>query len=148
MASGISDYFENKLIDAAFKSGSLTFPANWYVGLFTTLPGDSNSGVEVSSVGTGYARVSCPPSSSANWATTQGTSTAPSTGTSGTTYNLVDIVFPVPQSAWGTVVGFGLFDAATNGNLWYYGSLSNSIVISSGSTAKKFPAQSLVITHN
>lgn len=148
MASGISDYFENKLIDAAFKNGTITFPGTWYVGLYTTMPGDSGPGVEVSTSGTGYSRIGVAQSASANWATTQGTANSPSTGTSGSTYNLVEIVFATPTSAWGTVVGFGLFDALSGGNMWYYGALSTPITIASGSTAKKFPVQSLIISHN
>ena len=144
----MSDYFENKLIDAVFKQQSFTAPANLYIGLFTLIPGDSNSGTEVSTVGTAYTRIACNPSSSANWTTTQGTASAPSTGSSGTTSNLVDIVFPTPTADWGIITSFGLYDSITGGNLWYYGTLVTPITILAASGSKKFPAGSLVITHN
>lgn len=148
MASGLSNYLENKLIDHVFKQTPYTAPATLYVALFTVSPGDSDTGTEVSTVGTGYARAAIAASSSANWSTTQGTNTAPSTGTSGSTSNLIDINFAAPTANWGDLVAFGIYDAASGGNLLYYATFPSKITVNLGSAAKKFAAGNLVITYN
>ena len=50
----LSDYLEDKLLDHVLRGTSYTSPTTVYVGLYTTDPGDDNSGTEVS--GGSYAR--------------------------------------------------------------------------------------------
>lgn len=138
--AAMSDYLENKLIDQIFRGQAYTFPATSYIGLLTVAPSDTGGGTEVS--GNAYARVAVT-SSLANWAGTQGTGTTlASSGTSGTTSNNASITFPTPTASWGTVVGFGVYDASTSGNLLFYGTLSISKTINQGDTVT-FPASSL-----
>lgn len=128
--AALSDYAENKIIDALLRGQVLSAPATMYVGLYTTSPADMAGGVEVT--GGSYVRVAVT-SSLANWAGTQGAgTTVASTGTSGTTSNNAPISFPQATANWGTVLAFGLFDAATGGNLWIYGNLSLSQAVNSG----------------
>lgn len=141
--AAMSDYLENKLIDQIFRGQAYTFPATLYVGLFTASPADAGGGTEVT--GNGYARVAVT-GSLANWAGTQSAgSTVASSGTGGTTSNNNVITFPTPTpSGWGTVVGMGIFDASSNGNLLFYGGLTTSKTINSGD-AVTFPAGSLSV---
>ena len=52
----LSDYLEDKLLDHVLRGTSYTSPTTFYVGLYTSDPGDDNSGTEVS--GGSYARQS------------------------------------------------------------------------------------------
>jgi hypothetical protein len=134
--AAMTDYLENKIIDWLLRGQAFTPPSTVYVGLFTTAPTDAGGGVEVS--GGSYARVAVA-CTLANWAGTQGAgSTTASTGSSGTTSNNVAITFPAPTANWGTVTAFGLFDAATGGNLLIYGNLTTPKTINNGDAAPSF----------
>lgn len=137
-AGALTDYAENKLVDAVLRGQALGAPATGYVGLFTTCPTDSAAGTEVS--GGSYARVAVT-SALANWAGTQSAgSTTASSGTSGTTSNNGAITFPAPTANWGTVTCWGIFDAASAGNLWIYSTLTVNKTINSGDAAPSFAA--------
>lgn len=138
--AAMTDYLENKLIDELFRGQAYTFPAGLHVGLLTAAPSDTGGGTEVS--GNAYARQDLAPSLT-NWAGTQGaTTTTASTGNSGTTSNNVAITFPTPTASWGTVTHFGVWDAATSGNLLVYGALNIAKTINQGDTVT-FPISSL-----
>lgn len=142
--AAMSDYLENKLIDYMFRGQAYTAPTTIYVGLLTTGTNDANTGqVEVS--GGSYARVAVS-SSLANWAGTQSAgSTTASSGTSGTTSNNNAIAFPAPTANWGVITSFGMYDAATGGNLLFYGNLSISKTVNNGDAAPTFAAAALSI---
>ncbi len=146
--AAMTDFLENKLIDFLFRGQALgitgstaaagTGPTNLYVGLFTALPTDSTAGTEVA--GGSYARV-IEPCTLANWAGTQAAaSTVASAGNTGTTSNNTVITFPVPTAAWGSVVGLGLFDAATGGNLLLYAALAANKTVNNADPAPSFAA--------
>lgn len=118
---GKSDYLENEILKwvtgqaNALDDGIIT-P---YIGLYTTLPVDAGTGgVEVSTSGTAYARVSL--------ASKFGSPSA------GSITNTVAVSFTTPTASWGTVIGVGIFTASTGGNLLKYGALAVSKVIDSG----------------
>jgi hypothetical protein len=54
--------------------------------------------------------------------------------------------FPAPTASWGTVTGFGLWDASTSGNQWFCFTLSTSKTINNGDAAPSFAAGALTIT--
>lgn len=140
--AAMSDYLENKIIDQVFRGQAYSFPATLYVGLFTAAPSDTGGGTEAS--GGSYSRASVA-ASLANFAGTQGAgTTVASSGTTGTTSNNGSITFATPTASWGTVVAFGIFDAASGGNLLFYGTLTISKTINPGDTVT-FPAASLSI---
>lgn len=140
--AAMSDYLENKLVDQLFRGQAFAFPANMYVGLLTAPPADGGGGTEVS--GNNYARVTVA-ASLANFAGTQGVgTTTASTGATGTTSNNGSLTFPTPSANWGTVAAFGIYDAASGGNLLFYGNLSINKTINQGDTVT-FPAGSLSI---
>lgn len=141
--TALTNFAENKIIDALLRAQSIGAPATWYVGLFTAAPSDTGGGTEVS--GGSYARVAVT-ASLANFAGTQSAgSTTASSGTGGTSSNNGAITFPAPTASWGTVTHFGLFDASTSGNLWIWGALNASKTINNGDAAPSFAAGSLTV---
>ena len=141
--SAMSDYLENKLVDQIFRGQAFSFPATLHVGLLTSAPSDGGGGTEVS--GGGYARQSVG-ASLANFAGTQSTgSTTASSGSTGATSNNGAITFATPSAGWGTVTHFGIYDAASAGNLLFYGTLTIAKTINQSDTVS-FPAGSLSIT--
>ena len=128
--TAMTDYLENKIMDWLLRGQPFTPPTNVYVGLFTVAPNDAGGGTEVT--GNNYARVAVACTETA-WAGTQGAgTTAASSGTSGTTSNNAQINFPTPSATWGTVLAFGIFDAATGGNLLIYAPLTVAKTINPG----------------
>ncbi len=131
MAGSKTDYYENLVIQHLFES-DYSAPANLYIALFTVAPTDSTTGTECS--GGSYARVSV--ARGAGW-TSRGNATE----------NAADITFPEASGSWGTFVAFAIMDAATVGNMLYWGDLTASKTIDTGDTAK-IPAGDLDITED
>lgn len=141
--SAMSDFLENRLIDQLFRGQAAPTTTTLHVGLLTAAPSDSGGGTEVS--GGSYARVAVT-SSLANWAGTQSAgSSVASTGSGGQTSNNVAITFPTPTAGWGNVTHFGIYDAASGGNLLFWGALTIAKTINQADTVT-FPAASLSIT--
>ena len=105
----MSDYLENAVLNHVLVNTPFSSPTNVYLALFTSDPTDANTGTEVS--GGGYERQKV----------TFGTASG------GTVTNTKDVVFPETTAAWGTVTHFGLYDAATGGNLLFHGALPYSV---------------------
>lgn len=92
-------------------TGKVAFPAlpTAYIALFTAVGADTGAGfTEVS--GGGYARV----------ATTGATWNAPSGQSPSAISNVLAITFPASTATWGTVIAFGIYDAASGGNLLFW----------------------------
>lgn len=137
-AAALTDFAENKIVDAVLRGQALGAPVTGYAALYTACPTDSTAGTEVT--GGSYARVAIT-SSLANWAGTQSAgSTVASSGTSGTTSNNAAITFPAPTANWGIVVCWGILDAASAGNLWIYSALTVNKTINNGDAAPAFAA--------
>lgn len=134
-SSTSSDYLFAAEMNYLLKGTAYTSPSNIYVALFTTTPGlNGSGGSEISTAGSGYARVAVPtntgwtgPNASLEWSNTN------------------DIVFGVPTSSWGTIVSCGLYDALTGGNLLSVSPMTVSKVVSSGDGAPRILAGQLVI---
>jgi hypothetical protein len=143
--SALSDYLENKLVDAICRGVAFSSPANVFIALHTANPTDAGTGAEVS--GGAYARVSLA-ATTANFSGTQGAgTTTASTGTGGQITNNVAITFTAPSGGnWGTVTHFSMRDQITGGNLLMYGALSTPRTINSGDAAPSFAAGSLSFT--
>lgn len=117
-----SNYLENAILDHILGGPDFTRPATVYVSLHTADPTDAGTGTEVS--GNGYARVAVT-NNATNWPA----------ASSGAKSNGTTITFPTATGSWGTVSHFGIWDAATNGNLLYHGALNASKAIADGDTA-------------
>lgn len=116
--SALSDYAENKVLDVLGANATFTAPSNVYLGLSTGSLGDDNSGTELS--GNNYSRVSVSFGAAA----------------SGTMSNDAAIEFAAATGSWGSVSHWGLYDAASSGNLLVHGSFSAAKTISSGDVLK------------
>jgi len=131
--AGKSSYLEAKLIDHTTGKTSYTMPSVW-VGLYTAAPTDAGGGTEVS--GGSYARKA-----------TAGTDWNAASGNPASTTNANALSFATASASWGTVTHFGLFDAASAGNLLRWAALGTSKTVSSGDTAS-FAAGALTITED
>jgi len=125
--SSLSDYLENEVLDHILSVGSYTMPANVYVGLSTGSFGDDNSGTEIT--GNNYSRVVASFGAAA----------------SGTSSNDAAIEFAAATGSWGSVSHFGIFDAASSGNLLIHGAFTTAKTIASGDILK-IPTGDLDIT--
>ena len=115
-----TNYFENQMLNL-MRNTSITAPANVYLALFLSNPGDSGSeGTEISY--TNYARQAV-------------AFTAPAASGSGyMIQNSAQISFAEATSNVGTVTYVGVYDALTGGNLLLYGQLDTPLVVQSGVT--------------
>lgn len=125
--SAMSDYLENEILDHILSVGSYTMPSAVYVGLSTGSFNDDNSGTELT--GNNYSRVAATFSAAA----------------SGTTSNSAAIEFAAATGSWGSVSHFGVFDAASSGNLLIHGAFTVAKTIASGDILK-IPTGDLDIT--
>lgn len=111
MPGSKTNYLEEKLLDHVFGLASYTAPTTVYLALFTSAPGESGGGTEVSAAD--YARK----------ALTNNNTTWERSGS--TVTNTSEIQFPECQNNWGTVVATALFDASTGGNMLYYSTIAS-----------------------
>ncbi len=137
-----SNFLEAVVADTLLGRSSIySWPGTLYFALFNSMPdGNGQNGAEVPSAnGTGYARV----------AVTNGTSQWPGLPTTGATKgiksNLNAITFPAALTAWGDVVGFGIYDAASGGNLLVSSPLDTTRTVAANDTMR-FTAGSLQFT--
>lgn len=101
-----SYYLDNLFVNAALRNVAFVPPPIVFLALYTAAPGPGGGGTELA--GGGYGRqpiVFAPPSN-------------------GSSSNVSDIVFPVALTDWGTITSYGIFDAASGGNLLYFANLS------------------------
>lgn len=142
-AAALSDYAENKLVDALLRGQSLGAPATWHLALYTTTCSDAGPGTEVSTAGTAYARQAVSASLAA-WAGTQSAgSTVASTGSGGTTSNNATISWTQSAAAWGTVQAVGWMDAASSGNRWICIDLGTPLAVAGAGYTVSFQPGSL-----
>ena len=123
MAGSKSDYLELKVLDHVLGNTAFTAPATVYLALYTVAPTDAGGGTEVT--GGSYVRKSVV-NNTTNWPAASG----------GLKENGVEFTFVTATADWGTVVAFGIFDAATAGNLLYWAGLTVSKSVLNGDTAK------------
>lgn len=129
-----SNYLENKLLRHELGHEIWARPGNHYFALFTAAPNDAGGGTEVA--GNGYQRKALP-NDGTLW-------TDPVDGES---QNAVGVEFVEPTDTWGTVTHFGIFDAASGGNLLRWGPLTTPRTIGAG-FVPYFPAGQLVISED
>ena len=116
--SAMSDYLENKILDHVLGTTAYTAPSTVYIGLATASFADDNSGTELT--GNNYSRVSA----------------SFDAASSGTTDNSAAIEFAAATGSWGSVSHFGIFDAASSGNLLIHGAFTSAKTIASGDVLK------------
>jgi hypothetical protein len=108
MADNLTDSEERRLLDLSLTNGTV------YLALFTVAPDDAGAGgTEVT--GGGYARQAMP---FANAAATDGSGISSKA-------NSAAITFPAATAAWGTLVAFGIMDAATGGTMRWHRNMTS-----------------------
>lgn len=124
MASGMTNFMRNKIIDWWHRGQAATPPATVYIALVSTTPSAATAGTALS--GTGYARQAVS-SSMVAWAGTQGAgTTSASSGTSGVTSNNAVVDFGTAGAAWGTASHWEAYDALTGGNRLFFGEITDN----------------------
>lgn len=113
----MSNYLRNKLLDHANGKTAFTMPTTVYLAALTSASSVSGPGTEVSTASTGYAR--------------QAITATLSAASSGSSSNSGTVTFGPASSAWGTITDFAVFDAATAGNMLWFGTLGASKTIAS-----------------
>lgn len=133
-----SDYLHDLQMNYLLKNTDWTPPASLWVALFITKPGlDGTGGTEVSTSGTGYARVEI--EAADGW---QGPS-----GNTREFSNIANVVFGTPTANWGTITGAGLYDHETNStHLFYVANLTTSKTVNLGDGAPQILAGQLRIS--
>lgn len=116
MAGDASAYLRNKLVDHSLGTAAYTKPSAVYLAAYVGDPG--GAGAEVS--GNGYERQAMVFGAASD----------------GAAASSADVTFPVASGAWGTVSHLALFDAATAGNLLWYGPMTLSKTIEEGDQLK------------
>lgn len=112
--AGISNFLTHKLLDHVLRGVTYSPPSTVYMALYTSNPGDGDTGTEVS--GNGYQRQSVTFSAASNRRIV----------------NSNQVEFPEATGPWGTITHFGLRDAQTGGNLLFYGALTAPVTIGQG----------------
>ena len=116
MAGDASSYLRNKLVDHSLGTSAYTKPDAVYLAAYVGDPG--GAGTEVS--GNNYARQAIPFAAASD----------------GSAASNADVTFPAATGSWGTVSYLALFDAATEGNLMWYGPMTVSKTIDEGDQLK------------
>ena len=118
--SAASDYLENKVLDHVLDNTAYSQPGGIYLALFTAdtgLEGNSPS-AEISTSGTAYGRQSV----------------AFAAASSGSASTNATVTFSAATTNWGTITHVAVMDAATDGNVLFYGALNSSKEILNGDT--------------
>lgn len=113
-----SNYFENAMLNL-MRSQSITAPANLYLALFLSNPGDSGTeGTEITY--SGYQRQAI-------------TFSAPAASGAGLMMQNTSLIsFPESSTSAGSVTYVGVFDSSSGGNMWLYGQLDTPLNVQTG----------------
>lgn len=144
LTGGCTDYLANCLVDLIFRAQAFAWPTTLYTALFTATPGNAGGGTEVS--GGSYARGSLVPSTTSISGTQGAGSTGASTGSGGRVSNNSAVDYPEPTGNWGTIVAEALMDAASAGNMLFWGALTAARTVLTGTAAPSHAPDSIGLT--
>lgn len=119
MAGNKSTQLANDFLNAIFQMDGYTAPTDLYIAAYTADPGDDDTGTEIDTEGTGYARVDVAVSFT-------------TVASSREIANDVLIEFPEATASWGTVTHIGVRNAVTAGDLLWHANLEIEKPISAG----------------
>ena len=120
MASNLALYSENKILELLVGKTAYATPTA-YIGLFTGIPDEDGAGGTEASAGN-YVRKS---TAGGDW----------EAAASGAIQNANDITFiECAAGNWGTIVGIGIFDAESGGNMAVWMPLGANKVVDIGDT--------------
>lgn len=110
-----TNFLEDKFLLASLTGNTYTGNGTVYLALYSTAPGESGSGTELS--GSGYSR--------------QSIAFTVNTG-NGVATNTANVVFGNATADWSTAVAYGVIDAPSGGNILYTGNLTPSQTLLNG----------------
>lgn len=123
--SAASNYLENKLLDHVLTATGYTQPTTRYLALFNNVSTNAASNLEagtltdeVSTSGTAYSRK----------AITFGAASSGSSASNAT------VTFDTATANWGEITHVAVMDAATSGNVLFYGAVTTPKTIETGDT--------------
>ncbi|KKN40058.1 hypothetical protein LCGC14_0737210 [marine sediment metagenome] len=120
MASNLALYAENKSLELLVGKTAFATPTT-YIGLFTVIPDENGAGGTEASLGN-YARIV---TAGADW----------EAAAAGAIQNANDLTFAeATGAAWGLIVGIGIWDAITAGNMIFWISLIGNKQVDIGDT--------------
>ena len=129
--AALSDFLENAILQSVFNGVAFVEPSTW-VSLHDADPTDAG-GNEISGFAYARVRVYAQAGGSPDW------NTAVVDGIGYLVDNEEEIAFPTASGgSWGTVTHFGIYNAATVGDLLFHGVLTASKTVGDGDTFK-FP---------
>ena len=105
----MTDYLQNRFLNASLRGTTYTGTASVYMALFSVSPTDDGSGTEL--VGSGYARqlITFDP------------------GSLGTVVSNNTVTFGPALATWSTAVAIGIMNANAGGSVLYYKPINNSV---------------------
>lgn len=119
LASGKSQYLISKVLNSIFNATAFSPPATLYAALWTaTLNAASTGSTTGEASYTGYARV----------AVTANTTNFPLSASGSNIQNATAITFGANAGSLQTMTFFAILDAATNGNILYWGSITSTAI--------------------
>lgn len=137
MASGKSVGQANATLDMWLGGVMPTVLGTYYLMLFTVAPNKNGGGIEVSTIGTAYARLAV---------TNNGTTW--SVAVNGRKYNLIAFLFAQATADWGQIVAAALVNTASGAyTQGYWGLLTRKVTIRNGDR-RKFPIGAVVTTES
>jgi hypothetical protein len=127
--SAASNYSERKILDHVLTASTYTAPSTRYLALFTNTSGNALTNLqagtltdEISTSSTAYGRQTVTFAS----ANTSGGTTSSATNAT--------VTFSAATASWGTVTHIAVMDAATGGNVLFFGAVTTSKQIDTGDT--------------
>lgn len=102
----MTNYLENKILEATLKNISYASPSTVYLSLHSTANTDAAAGTELSFTN-GYGRNAITFGSASN----------------GTIQNTSAVTFTTTGSDWTRAVSVGIYDSSTGGNMLYWSSI-------------------------
>lgn len=118
MALGLTHYTAERMLNKLLGITDYTPAANHHFGAFTVNPADAEATAYTECTNAGYGRVSKTNNDTtwADWA-------------SGAKVCAVEVAFAAATENWTELVGIGVWDASTSGNLLGWGALASPITI-------------------
>lgn len=136
-AGAKSKYREAKVLNDLFGSGT---PATLYFAAFTVMP-PQTSDTATEPVGNNYSRVAV-----TNNVTNFPAATLTPDQTAYQKINGTAIVFPTPSGSWGAILGIGIYDASTGGNLQYILTRATTTIVNAASPLVLSASVGMLIT--
>lgn len=125
--SAASNYLENKLLDHTLRYGTAPYTgvSTLYLALFNNTSGNAATNLEA---GTLTDEVTTSSSAYSRKAVTFAAASSGSSASSAT------VTFDTATASWGSITHIAVMDAATSGNVLFYGAVTTAKTIDTGDT--------------